>query len=444
MNIIEQLVPNTNTPIPNNLLEETKYEAINSLLSFNSQNTSQRLSDISSIVSNSLQSYKPTGFKEINGLIESIMTWLLNTPYIFISAKGNEGLTPHYTHYIKGSNKSKDSKVPFSIASLIQDGCTYTWGGFHGTLGFEWYLSRTETHYLSTSQLSDISIRNILGRLNKYTKYLISPISNKLLGILSIDNIDIDIDIYRSPIDIIQSITHLKPATDLLEGLITINNSINANTLGNTPEDLTESYRELYITLINNPIPQDHKPFHLFHTDISNSLISLGTQVNEWIIKNSLIVSSESQELNEAFNKVKKSFSSNGGINPFIQMREGLIDLPLPGGFNQIIALSALALLNRAYILTHPSKLPDLLLRPFQGANTKYDSLMYKGNTFVDQVLGNQEQEGMFSRVLGMLYLAGRVLRKSNIRDLILMGNNLSYISGWRDTDPTNIIALID
>jgi hydrogenase maturation factor HypE len=62
----------------------------------------------------------------------------------------------------------------------------------------------------------------------------------------------------------------------------------------------------------------------------------------------------------------------------------------------------------------------------------------------MDQVLSRQQQEGLFSRVMELIYLSGRLLRKSNIRDFILMGNNLSYISGWRDTDTTNITKLID
>ena len=129
MNPLDYLLPNTLTPRPNSVLDEMKHEAINTLLSFNSQNTSERLSEISNIVSTSLGSNKLIGFKEINGLIESILVWLLNTPYILINSQGNEGLTPHFANYIK-SNSYVNDLVPYSIASLIQDGCTYTWGGF--------------------------------------------------------------------------------------------------------------------------------------------------------------------------------------------------------------------------------------------------------------------------------------------------------------------------
>jgi hypothetical protein len=437
MNPLDYLLPNTLTPRPNSMLDEMKYEAINSLLSFNSQNTSERLSDISNIVSSSLGTNKSIGFKEINGLIESILVWLLNTPYILINSQGNEGLTPHFSEYLKQNNQV-DNLVPYSIASLIQDGCTYTWGGFFGTLSFEFYLNRTQNHYISTSQLCDIVTKTLLSRIkNSYTEVL-----SKQIGI---DSVETDLSIYRFPIDYIQSFSSTSSSLKLIDNLLQINDLINLDSIQNVSDEFKEIYQDLYIILINNPLRVDLTTFNIFHTDISNSLIKLSNEIHNWCIKTKrILLTTNHTEIIQISQDIQSSFKESEGINPLVQLKSYLLLLPLPGGLNQLIGLSTLVLLHRVYILTHPSKLPNVLLEPFQESNVKYDSLMYSDSTFMDQVLSRQQQEGLFSRIMSLIYLSGRLLRKSNIRDFILMGNNLSYISGWRDTDTTNIIKLID
>lgn len=437
MNPLDYLLPNTLTPRPNSILDEMKYEAINSLLSFNSQNTSERLSDISNIVSSSLGTNKPVGFKEINGLLESILVWLLNTPYILINSQGNEGLTPHFSEYLRQYNQV-DNLVPYSIASLIQDGCTYTWGGFFGTLSFELYLNRTQNHYISTSQLCDIVTKTLLNRLSRSNTEVI-------LRQIGIDSIETDISIYRFPIDYIQSLSTTSSSLRLIDNLVQINDLINLDSIQNVKDEFKEIYQDLYITLVNNPVKADLTTFNIFHTDISNSLIKLSNELHQWCLKTKgVLPTTNHTDIIQISQDIQSSFIEAGGINPLVQLKNQLLLLPLPGGLNQLISLSTLVLLHRAYILTHPSKLPNVLLEPFQESNTKYDSLMYSDSTFMDQVLSRQQQEGLFSRIMSLIYLSGRLLRKSNIRDFILMGNNLSYISGWRDTDTTNITKLID
>lgn len=445
MNPLEYLIPHTISPSPNSILEEMKLDAIDSLLSFNSQNTSKRLQDIAEIVSTASQSNKPIGFKELNGLIEGLMVWLLNTPYILINSQGTEGLTPHFKEYIQ-TNSFIDNSVPYSIASLIQDGCTYTWGGFYGTLAFELYLNRTQNHYLSVSQLVDITVRTLLTRLINSSSSRVRGLTEKLLTQLTIDTIEADIEIYRYPINIIQSIEEIDSITQLIDNLILLNDLIHMNSLNNVKEEFRDIYQDLYINLVNYPLSSTSKTFDIFHTNVPKSSIDLSTKIYEWCLRTSkVLLTTQHTELIEISLDIQNAYSNTNGLNPLISSKNQLLLLPLPGGLNQLIALSALSLLHRAYIMTHPSRLPSLLLQPFQESSSlKYESLLYTGNTFMDQVLSRQEQEGLFSRVTSILYLAGRVLRKSNIRDYILMGSNITYISGWRDTDSTNITTLVD
>lgn len=445
MNPLEYLIPHTISPTPNSILEEMKLDAIDSLLSFNSQNTSKRLQDIAEIVSDASQSNKPIGFKELNGLIEGLMVWLLNTPYILINSQGTEGLTPHFKEYIQ-SNSSTDNNVPFSIASLIQDGCTYTWGGFHGTLAFELYLNRTQNHYLSVSQLVDITVRTLLTRLINSSSSKSRDLTERLLTQLYIDTIEADIEIYRYPVNIIQSIEGIDSSVQLIDNLTLLNDLIHMNSLSNVKEEFRDIYQDLYINLVNYPLNSTTRAFDIFHTNIPKSSIELSTKVYEWCLRTSkALLTTQHNELIEISIDIQKAYSNLSGLNPLILSKNQLLTLPLPGGLNQLIALSALSLLHRAYIMTHPSKVPSLLLQPFQESSSlKYESLLYTGNTFMDQVLGRQKQEGLFSRVTSILYLAGRILRKSNIRDYILMGSNIAYISGWKDTDSTNITTLVD
>lgn len=444
MNPIDYLLPNTQGPTSSSYLEQLKQEAVNDLLSFNSQNTAERLKDISTLVSNSLQPGQSTGFKELNGLIESLMVWLINTPYIYTSSNNIESLTPHFTNYLSRGSLV-DTLVPYSIASLIQDGSTYTWGGFFGTLGFELYLNRTQEHYLSTSQLAHTIAVSTLKRLNQTGLSPIKNITTPLIQNLTNGDIEIDVSIYRFSTDVIQAIPNLFVSTQLVESLIRLNELIRLELVMNVEEEYLGMYHDLYIILVNDPMPNYFSGSNLYHRDFGESIIKLSNKVSEWSMKyKELLNQTKHNELITLSNNITQAFNQSGNINPIKDYETNLMALPLPGGLNELIGLASLALLNRAYIISHPSKLPDLFLQPFSASNTNYDSLVFGGSSFIDQVKAREEQEGLFSRVLSLLYLAGRLLRKSNVRDYILMGNNLSYISGWRDTDPTNITALID
>ena len=75
-----------------------------------------------------------------------------------------------------------------------------------------------------------------------------------------------------------------------------------------------------------------------------------------------------------------------------------------PGGFNLVLLITASTLINKAFILSHGSSL-------------------------------DRDRE----RIMDLIYKASVCLRKSNIKSLMLIGNNLKQLSEVTKDEPINI-----
>jgi len=100
-----------------------------------------------------------------------------------------------------------------------------------------------------------------------------------------------------------------------------------------------------------------------------------------------------------------------------VQQFKLLGSLPSPGGYNQLLILLAISLINRAYILLYNYRQPSLVYQTFRPTEVNRD--------------------------LNLIYLSGYLLKKSNLLHWIILGSNLITLAQRTDDTPATVKTLL-
>lgn len=352
----------------------------------------------------------PYTLETFNRVLETYLIVLANTSTIVNIDKTN--VTSHYNkRSALGFSKKLPTRQYIKVLSLTG---RKSWIGTYGSVYYE--LKNSYFNYKNPSQLVNTSFKRFIEeqeRLSDSTKL------NILDFYQSVEEIA-DYQLYLSHLDYLRDFG-LFPLITLLDYL----------------EDF---FKEAYF-LIETEVPDFEYVANLIQVailtglgpdtlvDLSYRFIHQDVSPTEIEVLNSVIERIKTLNLDEIKNERVKDFLDKAfkkiGIEKtndyFTKWSYAILeDLAQPGGFNYLLLQFSVLLLNRAYCLTH---------------STKTD---YFTTSLED--LDNFDEEGLLliSRVARLLYYSGTLLKKSNLINLNVFGNNLCNLLKIEDS-PTKI-----
>jgi hypothetical protein len=361
-------------------------------------------------------------FKNLSYIVESFMIQLLSISSISNLEKTK--LSSHYSKYKQVTLKH----LCKSISSEYLEDLTFTnsrvWGGEYGTPLYYLYLDNIKQHYLHPSQLTEIVINSI-------SKSSVSTFSNTYSQLASLalsDDLSVDELIYKVPINVLNTTVDIKTCGSLLTFFSKwlpkllnwylepfLSQNVKREITTDAEKDLeTIAQKCLYYGLDFSSFSEDLF-FNFIHQNLSSSFFSLF----EDIISFRKSISDKSKEksnplLTEFIEAIPLNTSSSLIRETSLTL---LRELCPPGGYNLLLILTSLILLNRAFILLHPTN------NPYSNLN------IFPLDTPFDPVLN------LIGRVLRLIYIAGFNLTKSNLEHLNITGFNLMQLTNL-DSNP--------
>lgn len=411
-----------------------KQAHIQSLL-FNSYNTLLRVETLLKNIKIGLIN-TPVSLKYISGVIESIIIKLLTSSTI--TDRKATYLTPHY---IKFSELPLRKDVPYDLSKVITYGYSYIWGGMYGTPLYYNYLSRNIEHYQNPANLAHIVYSYFFKKLRQnFIDDIYTPKLTQLVDTLFLNGINNneeigDTLIYNFHKDFLTSFPFYTSLLKCINSLTTLYQHLDY-----VWEDFpyTKLSKEFYFHLVNYGVQSINKPNNLLpHSEVSYSTekgISVSGGMLEAIRYGGdpelySVIASHQIDTYKPLSYI--SIFSNTLLNK----------IPGPGGYNEILTMLSLILLVRAFSLCHVENIGNKGLIPFSKLN-RYDWFgINNSNPLSDSNLGNiedhitskKEIEEIFYRVNKLIFFSGLLLRKSNLFELNILGNNICTISGYKD-----------
>lgn len=413
---------------------------IQSLL-FNSYNTLLRTESLIDNIKRGLKS-TPVSLKYLSGLIESIIIKLLTSSYI--TNKDATFLSPHYHKY---QEKVVRKDVPYDVSKVITYGYSYMWGGLYGTPLYYNYLSKNLDHYQNPANLAHIVYSYFFKKIRQnsidsiYTPKLPSLIDDLFLNGINNTEMVGDNLIYHFHKNFLYSFPYYSSMVRGVSSLIQIKDILDYN--WDYYKD-NKIIKELYLHIVNQGVGSLTKLNNKIpHLDLSHSTINAIVNASGML---------EILRLNTQYPDIYEIISSNN-IDTFkplsyLSIFESLLLnlIPGPGGFNELLVMLSLVLLVRAFSICHVDNSGVYGNIPFSKLN-KYDSLSAEGSTSLNpnlggissHILNRSKVEELFYRTNRLIYLSGVLLRKTNLFDLNILGNNISSVSGYKDTSPIRL-----
>lgn len=381
-------------------LKDPRYE----LLWVKSEST---LNQYKLIIDSIKQSFVFSNIKDIdklNDILHSYLITLLITS--FIDEQNRTNPSPHFLKLWKFYPYQLKSLYPSdSYLDRLSNKYIYNWGGVFGSLSYFIHLNESINEYLTPSQILDISIKEC-HLYNQYQyedmRYMMSK------NILDID----EEDIYRYPLSILKH-------PDVSKGIELIEN------IRPLLKDILDWYLSLYNSklILTPPIapPLKSNEYYAYETLIKIGEVMLNKGLNQFdslnsysFIHNGLpsIWIEGINEILEIRDNVLYDFSkSNSSLYEMIYMDmankipykkynslltkcQYLLSLLYPpGGYNLALLITASTLLNKAFIKTHSST-----------------------------------KDRNIDGVIDLVYKTSVCLRKTNIKTLMMLGNNIKQI----------------
>ena len=399
-------------------------------------NAQDKSAEIINILSQNTES--PITFTKYNQLIETYLYLLMQSSFI-----GNLDQSSLTLHYRRKKFLFNDYElVPsFNYLEELLYGNQLVWGGSYGTLGYYNYLAEDKNHYQNPSQVIH---RSIVYALN-FTKGLVNDKAAKSLdrleNLLLSDSEAADVDIYNYSYEFIDY-WNLTEAMDIADFLslwlrsliwdylnnelgIRDNGDTNRNNALDTLEQIARAALKMGIDDINLT---SNLGYHLLHQSISPVYFSLFE--NLYNIRKQTLFRKEDSSIDYAQNKMNDlvdviNLNSPSEIlrSKSYQILESLFPL---GGLNELLVILASALLNRLYIITHTSN------NTFRGVE------IYPYKKFIPDVTK------LYGRCNKLAYMAGYLLKKTNIDYHQTLGTNLISLSNLYDEGELDEEKILD
>jgi len=364
-------------------------------------------------IKSNLSNPRVTKLERLNNVIHSYLITLLISSYI--GDQGRTSITPHFNKLIKYNPefniRNLYPSTPY-VKSLVDDRLC-TWGGPFGTITYFLHLVQMKKEYLTPSQITSLSIRTCvkfntlnpkfpIDSLTEYEDY----ISNYPLQILEIEDIKKAFNLLDKLVNILPLILNWYLGSYMSRG---IPNPPASPIPSSNEYEAYKTLADIGKLLMSRGL--DGKSGLTSYDLIHQSLPPIWTSTIEDVIairENTLYdinFNNETPHENLCRQLIGSISRGNQGVirKANYQILNNMFP---PGGYNLLLLITALALVNRAYILTFPPNEP-----------TTQD----------------------INKALGAIYKAGICLRKSNLNHLMLIGNNLTQLSNKSDNSPINI-----
>lgn len=428
-------------PIDLKLLEETGLE--NDLaykqqlyLAINTSSVEKNLSDYTGEIERLIEPGQVSTFRQLNFFLESTLAVLLTTSTI-VSADSTE-LSPHY---FKRSRLVPDhfQQVSSSYLEEVFYTSSKVWGGRYGSLGYYLYLSSNREHYLTVSQLTNLATNSLLNEM----KVWIPDYSEYISSLLLSDFIEADRNLYRSTVEILEQFEGVPFCLRLLTFIESWVPKLMTWYLANSEqgdyrapqEPQSDNAKQAYQTLtrvaqsvLNYAIDPSAEgvAYSFIHQTISPLYYSFIQDLIQ-IRKETIFIPSQLAKSTEELlvQELIEEIPLESSISVFKDTSINLLSqLAPPGGLNLWLVMVASCLLNRAYIISHPNNC-----------------------SFVDEDLSLITNSlppvrELYGRMMGLMFLAGYSLTKSNLSHLVILGYNLLTLSGQLTDRPVQIFDL--
>lgn len=417
-----------------------KQAHIQSLL-FNSYNTLVRTESLIKNIKKGLKS-TPISLKYFSGLIESILIKLLTSSTI--TNKDATFLSPHYYKY---QERVARKDVPYDVSKVITYGYSYMWGGMYGTPLYYNYLSKNLDHYQNPANLAHIVYSYFFKKIrqNSIDNLYLPELSNLIddLFLNGINNMELVGDnlIYFFHKNFLYSFPKYTAMIDCISSVMQIKDLLDYS--WGTYQD-SKIIKELYLHMVNQGLNTTKKPYNdIPHLNLSQSDVK--AIMNSSGMLEVIRVNNDLPQINDILSSNKiTSYKPLSYLSIFHSLMLNII--PGPGGYNEVLVMLALILLVRAFCLCHVENNGALGDIPFSKLN-KFDSFNISNNSSLSPSIGSlsshienrNKVEEILYRSNRLIYLSGVLLRKTNLYDLNILGNNISSISGYTDKSPIKL-----
>ncbi|MEI2418826.1 hypothetical protein V6O07_01010 [Arthrospira platensis SPKY2] len=415
-------------------LKESHIEA----LLYNSYNCNKRISTLIKDIKDGLNK-TPLSLKYMSGLIESIILKLLTTSTI--SNIKATSLTNHYKRY---EQKKLRKNVPYDLCKRITYGYSYIWGGLYGTPLYYNYLYKNTEHYQTPANLAHNIYSYFFRKLRENTinNILFSDlnilIDNLFLHGINSNEESSDQLIYNFHKEYLYSFKNYSQLIKIIKLIVEIETVLDIEYEINKKDKIL---KDLYFYMINSGIEDitnisNSVPHLELSESIESSISNLGSILNLISLKENI-----SENIKDLFKKYNiKNFSI---ISLFPNFSNSLLyTIPGPGGYNDILMMLSLIILVKAFCLSHVENSGVLgsisfkRLNKFDWVGNNLENNPLIGNSFGDlskYIKDKSKVEKKFYRVIKLIYFSGLLLRKINIPEVNIIGNNICSISGYKD-----------
>jgi hypothetical protein len=400
-------------------------------LSFNCINTISRFSELQELQSREIDAQDEASLYSLLLSLESYMVTLLTIPTI--GSMDRRKLSPHYCRRKIGVSSLKILPTDDYVNELMFSNFK-TWVGTYGTLSYYQVFKETLEEYQSTSQLIDVNIRSLIDltvqplREREDTQQIVN-IYDQFIEHTTKDSIESDTAIYRFHSDLVSRVNIIRTSYKRLQFLqswlpkviswyLQPYSETDLPILPLVPE--TENSRYAYDTLkdiaclcLSNGIDHDslvNLGWDFIHQSICPILYKVEEELVDIRKRTSYIAGAPSGSIDILLEELVLNISLNDRAGLLREASQLLLETyPNPSGLNMALLISAASLLNRAYILVHTH---------------------ISNNRSTDQTLVPTDELG---RIFRLIYLASRLLKKSNLEHMINTADNLALLSGIED-----------
>ncbi len=391
-------------------------------LALNNLGAESRLANYQGQLKKLLPNQEEIRISDLNKVLESYLCTLLSTSTI--GSLDGKNLSSHFCRrklLVAGHFQGATSDFLDTLVFTNQK----TWGTSYGTLGYQLNrLSKLE-HYLSPSEIVELTSRSYFG-----LESIFQTLGLRLQTLMNQDSLDADYLLYQTSIELVnlESFKQVNKQfqfyqswlpkviefylSPLRSGTPLQSQTLNQKSAQETLSQIAQYCLRLGIETIPN------LTYELMHQTLAPAFFSFLDELSALRASSLYDLTNAGTSLEELLViELLTEIPSNTQSNIRTLNYQILKELG-PGGFNLFLVTLASVLLNRAYILSHPTQTiyKDYLIYPIQ--------------------INLPELLLLIGRLYKLLYYAGYLLLKSNLEHLQGLGKNLIVLTGLDSPSP--------
>lgn len=371
----------------------------------------------------------------LNLALESYLTVLI--PLTTIASLDLSQLSPHYQRrkilvpdHFMSPDRNYLEQMLFTSSR--------TWGTSYGSLGYFLHLGKVTSHYLHPSQIVYQTSLELIKQLKG--REFLNDFPNQFEALLSQEDAVSDLQLYQLPVQLLSQIPAVRELIKQLDFYeqwlpqviawyllpLRTNQTRRVPEQGTREAAAVETLEQIAQLCLKNGLDEtsfNQLSYQFIHQSIPPVLFGLLDDL--MLLRKKAIGQEEGTEAEKLLEPFIQAISLNNPVGLLKATSQSILeDLCPPGGYNLLLLCTAANLLNRAFILTHPTRTiyANYIIAPLKNG---FPELM--------QYLG---------RIYRLIYLAGYCLKKSNLDHLQLTGVNLITLSAITDNSPIRITDL--